>query len=53
MTYGCYIESRDVIEELPPGVRGPIWATVEGYMESGRAIEERGGNVIDKTGKVN
>ncbi|CAG8057835.1 unnamed protein product [Penicillium olsonii] len=41
-----YTNSRAAIEELPDGVREPIRATVESYMEIGRVLRQMKGNTL-------
>ncbi|PWY96158.1 terpenoid synthase [Aspergillus sclerotioniger CBS 115572] len=49
---GYYRPSRVAIEELPIGVREPVRATAESYMEIGRLLRETKGKNLDRTTKL-
>ncbi|OJJ65921.1 hypothetical protein ASPBRDRAFT_667091 [Aspergillus brasiliensis CBS 101740] len=47
-----YQASREAIEELPRGVREPVRATVESYMDIGRLLRERKGTSLEGASKL-
>ncbi|RAK89758.1 terpenoid synthase [Aspergillus costaricaensis CBS 115574] len=47
-----YQVSRGAIEELPRGVRGPLRATVESYMDIGRLLREQKGTSLARASKM-
>lgn len=47
-----YQISRGAIEELPRGVRGPLRATVESYMDIGRLLREQKGTSLARASKM-
>ncbi|BCR95009.1 uncharacterized protein AKAW2_12055A [Aspergillus luchuensis] len=49
---GYYQVSREAIEELPRGVRGPLRATVESYMDIGRLLREQKGTSLARASKM-
>ncbi|PWY61927.1 terpenoid synthase [Aspergillus eucalypticola CBS 122712] len=49
---GYYQVSREAIEELPRGVRGPLRATVESYMDIGRLLREQKGTNLARASKM-
>ncbi|PYI09764.1 terpenoid synthase [Aspergillus sclerotiicarbonarius CBS 121057] len=49
---GYYQSSRGAIEELPSGVRQPVRATVESYMDIGRLLRERRGKSLQQATKM-
>ncbi|PWY65989.1 terpenoid synthase, partial [Aspergillus heteromorphus CBS 117.55] len=49
---GLYWESRGAVEWLPAGVREPVRATVESYMDIGRVLRVRRGRSLETEGKM-
>lgn len=47
-----YQVSRGAMEELPHGVREPVRATVESYMDIGRLLKERKGTSLEGASKL-